>query len=167
MARKRLSSVIRQRRLERGLTQEQLAEKAGVTKNYVTMVERGARKGISFMVRVLLADALGIPATQVLTAEEADALRLVDKALSLDGAEAVVWQLRHCLASQPRLTPTVSKFAAAVSIAIQVRPPSIVFDTKPSESDIQPYCSPKKKTSSMALSTVQMIFHVLPPSFVS
>lgn len=108
--------MIKERRIERGLTQEQLAKKAGVTKNYVTMVERGVRKNINFMVRVLLAEALDIPVTQVLTDDEAQVLGLVEKAISLEGAEAVVWQLERCLSSQPRLTPSVSKFAAAVAI---------------------------------------------------
>ena len=54
VARRRLRSVIRERRIERGLTQEQLAKKAGVTTHYVTMVERGSRKGICFLVRIAL-----------------------------------------------------------------------------------------------------------------
>ncbi len=39
---KRIGKRIKQRREELGLTQEQFAEKAGLTPNYVSTVERGA-----------------------------------------------------------------------------------------------------------------------------
>ncbi len=39
---KRIGKRIKQRREELGLTQEQFAEKAGLTTNYVSTVERGA-----------------------------------------------------------------------------------------------------------------------------
>lgn len=104
--------MIRQRRIALGLTQEQLASKAGVTKNYVTMLERGARKTISFFVRVQLAEALGIPATQVLTAEEADRLGIVEGALGLTSAEVVVWSLKNVR------KPPGDKFTAAIALRV-------------------------------------------------
>src|SRR5262245_50205904 len=107
--------MIKRRRLALGLTQEQLAQRAGVTKNYVTMVERGTRKGVSLLLRVQLAEALGIPPTQVLTAQEAQVLELMlGAALSREGAEAVVWQVQRCLESEER--PTVSEASARVAL---------------------------------------------------
>jgi transcriptional regulator with XRE-family HTH domain len=116
LSKTRLSSVIKHRRVALGLTQQQLADRAGVTKNYVTMVERGARKGVSFLVRVLLAEALGIPAMQVLTTREAEILAMVSRSFALEGAESVVWQLQRCMESGGRLKPTVSKVGAALAI---------------------------------------------------
>lgn len=115
--------MIRQKRIERGLTQEQLAKMAGVTKNYVTMVERGTRKGISFMVRVLLADALGIPPTQVLTSEETEVLGIVEKGLNLETAELAVWSLNRYLREGGSLPP-ISKNGAAMALrkVMQARP---------------------------------------------
>jgi transcriptional regulator with XRE-family HTH domain len=51
---------------ERGLTQRQVAAKAGVSKNYITMLESGARKSTSLSVLKRLAKALGVPATELL-----------------------------------------------------------------------------------------------------
>jgi transcriptional regulator with XRE-family HTH domain len=58
--------VIKELRTERGLTQEQVAQKAGVTKNYITMLETGARKTPSLPVLKRLAKALGVPVTELL-----------------------------------------------------------------------------------------------------
>jgi len=63
---KRLSAVIRKLREDRGLTQEQVAKKAGVSKNYITMLEAGARKNPSLPVLKKLAKALGVPVTELL-----------------------------------------------------------------------------------------------------
>jgi transcriptional regulator with XRE-family HTH domain len=106
--------VIKQRRIQQGLTQAELANKAGVTKNYVTMVERGARPA-HWLVRVALAEALGLSVLEVLRPEEIPAYRLVDKALSLEGAEAIVWQLERCLESRA-WRPTVSKITAMLAL---------------------------------------------------
>jgi transcriptional regulator with XRE-family HTH domain len=58
--------VIKKLRTDRGLTQEQVAQKAGVTKNYITMLETGARKTPSLPVLKRLAKALGVPVTELL-----------------------------------------------------------------------------------------------------
>jgi transcriptional regulator with XRE-family HTH domain len=58
---KRLSAVIRKRREELGLTQEQVAKAAKVTKNYVTMLERGKRKNPSLPILRRIADVLNVP----------------------------------------------------------------------------------------------------------
>jgi len=109
-----LKSLIRQKRIGLGLTQQQLADRAGVTKNYVTMVERGARKEVSFLTRVMLADALGIPLPQVLTLKELQILSRVHRGITDQGAESVVWQLEHCL--KEKLTPTVPKTSSQVAL---------------------------------------------------
>jgi XRE family transcriptional regulator, master regulator for biofilm formation len=63
---KRLSQVIKTVRTKRALTQAQVARKAGVTKNYITMLERGDRKNPSLDIVKKLAKALGVPVTALL-----------------------------------------------------------------------------------------------------
>lgn len=66
MSPKRLSEVIKTLRTQRGLTQAQVARKAGVTKNYITMLERGERKNPSLDIMKKIARALGVPLTELL-----------------------------------------------------------------------------------------------------
>jgi len=63
---KRLSHVLKKLRNAQGLTQEQVAEKAGVSKNYITMLETGTRKSPSLPVLKRLAKALGVSLTELL-----------------------------------------------------------------------------------------------------
>lgn len=65
-----LADVIRQRRTELGLTQEQLAEEADLHRNYLSGIERGAYNiGVSNL--VALATALQTTASQLLAQAEA------------------------------------------------------------------------------------------------
>ena len=66
MSPKRLGNVIRKLRTERELTQAALAKRAKVKKQYVTMLESGARKNPSLAVLKRIADALGVPVTELL-----------------------------------------------------------------------------------------------------
>ena len=61
-----MSTVIRKLREERGLTQAEVADRADVTKQYVTMLERGARKTPSLPVLKKIAKALGVPVGRLL-----------------------------------------------------------------------------------------------------
>lgn len=106
--------MIRQRRIALGLTQEQLANRAGVTKNYVTMVERGTRKSLGLLIRLRLAEALSVPATELLTREEAEALRMLENAITVEAAEAIVWQLQRC--RDERMRPTVGRNASVLAL---------------------------------------------------
>jgi XRE family transcriptional regulator of biofilm formation len=63
---KRLSTVIKRLREEKGLTPEELATRAGVTRPYVSMIESGERKSPSLPVLKRLAKALGVPVTALL-----------------------------------------------------------------------------------------------------
>ena len=56
-----LGEVIRELRLQRGWSQEELARRAKVSTSYIGHLERGARKGASWAVIVKLARAFGIP----------------------------------------------------------------------------------------------------------
>ena len=58
--------MIKSLRIERGLTQAQVAQKVGVTKNYITMLERGDRKNPSLDIVKKIAKALGVPVTELL-----------------------------------------------------------------------------------------------------
>lgn len=65
-----LADVIRTRRLELGLTQEQLADKAELHRNYLSGIERGSYNiGVSNL--VALATALQTTGSQLLAQAEA------------------------------------------------------------------------------------------------
>ena len=64
MSPNRLSHVIKKLRGKR--TQAEIAKEAGVTKNYITMLEAGKRKNPSLPVLRRLAKALGVPLTELL-----------------------------------------------------------------------------------------------------
>ena len=66
MSPKRLAGMIRKHREAKGMTQKQVAKKAGVTKQYVTMLEAGKRRSPSLSVLQRLAKALGVPVTEIL-----------------------------------------------------------------------------------------------------
>ena len=61
---KSLSHVIKKLRGKR--TQAEIAKEAGVTKNYIAMLEAGKRKNPSLPVLKRLAKALGVPVTELL-----------------------------------------------------------------------------------------------------
>jgi XRE family transcriptional regulator of biofilm formation len=62
----RLKVRLRRWRRERGLTQEELAKKAGVTKFYISQLETGIRHNPSLPVLRRLAKALGVSAGELL-----------------------------------------------------------------------------------------------------
>jgi XRE family transcriptional regulator, master regulator for biofilm formation len=66
MTPRRLRTVLRTLREQRGLTQDQVASRAGVTKPYLSQLESGARKNPSLPVLKRLAKALGVPVTELL-----------------------------------------------------------------------------------------------------
>ena len=61
-----MSAVIRRLRTKQGMTQEELALKAKVTQGYISQLESGAKKEIGAKVAVRLAEALGVPVTELL-----------------------------------------------------------------------------------------------------
>jgi XRE family transcriptional regulator of biofilm formation len=58
--------VLKAIRLKKGLTQDQIAKAAGVTRFYVSQLEGGLRKNPSLPVLKRLAKALGVPVTELL-----------------------------------------------------------------------------------------------------
>ena len=66
MSPSRLKTVIKRLRIERGLTQVELAKKAKVTQTYVAKIEGGDRVSPSLPVLKRLAKALGVPVTALL-----------------------------------------------------------------------------------------------------
>ena len=66
MSPKRLATVIRKHREAKGMTQEEVAQKAGVTKQYVTMLEAGTRASPSLPVLQRIAKALGVTMADLL-----------------------------------------------------------------------------------------------------
>jgi transcriptional regulator with XRE-family HTH domain len=66
MSPKRLKTMIKRLRLERGLTQVELAKRAAVTQAYVAKIESGDRANPSLAILKHLAKALGVPVTALL-----------------------------------------------------------------------------------------------------
>jgi transcriptional regulator with XRE-family HTH domain len=64
-----LGEAIRKLRSERGLSQEALGEKAGLSANYVGDTERGERN-VSVRALWQIAGGLGVPASEVLAEAE-------------------------------------------------------------------------------------------------
>lgn len=60
-----IGAAVRELRGAKGFTQETLAERADLSKNYVGSIERG-EKEMSTGVLIRVADALGIPASGLL-----------------------------------------------------------------------------------------------------
>jgi transcriptional regulator with XRE-family HTH domain len=63
---RKMSAVIRRLRTKQGMTQEDLALKAKVTQGYISQLEAGTKKDIGAKVAVRLAEALGVPVTELL-----------------------------------------------------------------------------------------------------
>ncbi len=57
---------VQKKRYELGLSQEELAQRAGLHRTYVSDIERGARRNVSLKTVTCLAHALGLPAWQLI-----------------------------------------------------------------------------------------------------
>jgi transcriptional regulator with XRE-family HTH domain len=66
MTPRRLSTVIRQLREQRGLSQLALAKKADVAQGYISSLEAGEKKNPSITILKKIARALGVPVTELL-----------------------------------------------------------------------------------------------------
>jgi len=58
--------TIKRLRVRAGMSQAELAQKAQVTRPYITMLETGARKAPSVATLRRIAKALGVPVTELL-----------------------------------------------------------------------------------------------------
>lgn len=63
----RLGMTLRKLRNERGLTQEDLGRKVGVSYAYISMLGSGAKKNPSLYILKRLAKALGVPVEELLS----------------------------------------------------------------------------------------------------
>lgn len=71
----RIGAVVRQLREATGLSQEELAEQAGLHRTYISLVERG-RRNITVDALSQIAEALGVyPSRLIADAEKADGPR--------------------------------------------------------------------------------------------
>lgn len=66
MTPRRISTVIRDLRGAKGLTQEQLAKRAKVTRGYLAQLEAGHKTNPSLPMLRKIAKALGVPVTELL-----------------------------------------------------------------------------------------------------
>ncbi|MFH0902292.1 MAG: helix-turn-helix transcriptional regulator [Pseudomonadota bacterium] len=102
---KRLGSRLQKMRNERGLTQEQVAESAGLVPNYVSEIERGAKLP-TLDTLASVADALGVTLSEVVLG--------VDRPLPREAT-----RLDHILAGQ---TVEVRKtLLALLQLALRLR----------------------------------------------
>ncbi|WP_343710560.1 XRE family transcriptional regulator [Mycobacterium sp.] len=74
-----MTALLRAVRRQRGLTLENLAEQTGLTKSYLSKIER-RRSTPSIAVAIKLARALGVDVAQLFSDEPADAALTVDRA---------------------------------------------------------------------------------------
>jgi XRE family transcriptional regulator of biofilm formation len=58
------SDKVRRRRLEEGLSQEELANRVGISRNYLSEIERGVATNLSWQVMERLTTELGLRAEQ-------------------------------------------------------------------------------------------------------
>jgi transcriptional regulator with XRE-family HTH domain len=63
---KQIGTMLRELRAAKGLTQEDLAKKAKVTRSYVAMLETVGKKNPSIQVLRRLAKALGVPVSELI-----------------------------------------------------------------------------------------------------
>jgi len=63
---RKMSATIRRLRARQGMTQEELAKKVKVTQGYISQLEAGTKKEIGAKVALRLAEALGVPVTELL-----------------------------------------------------------------------------------------------------
>src|SRR5262245_2516491 len=71
---KEIAVRVRQRRDEKGFTQEQLAQRAGVSKSFISEIEAGTR-GASGLKYLAIADALDVEVQWLLTGAEQPSAR--------------------------------------------------------------------------------------------
>jgi transcriptional regulator with XRE-family HTH domain len=64
--RKKMSATIRKLRERQNMTQADLAKKVKVTQGYISQLEAGTKKELGARVALRLADALGVPVTELL-----------------------------------------------------------------------------------------------------
>ena len=63
-----VGNLIRVRRIRCGMSQKQLAEKSGISENYISMIERGVQKAVT--VTTLEQIAVALNATLILSLSE-------------------------------------------------------------------------------------------------
>jgi transcriptional regulator with XRE-family HTH domain len=63
---RKMSATIRKLRERQNMTQAELAEKVRVTQGYISQLEAGTKKELGAKIAMRLADALGVPVTELL-----------------------------------------------------------------------------------------------------
>ena len=61
-----MSAMVRRLRKAHNMTQAELAKKVRVTQGYISQVEAGTKKELGARVALRLAEALGVPVTELL-----------------------------------------------------------------------------------------------------
>jgi transcriptional regulator with XRE-family HTH domain len=112
-----LAETLRQYRKQRGLTQQELADLAGLTQGAVTNLERGVNPRPSGETVKKLAHALGITADQLMV--EADLIPPPATLAELDGAPDLA--LQELIRAWPDLTPEDRETALAVTRSLLER----------------------------------------------
>ncbi len=100
-----LADVIHKRRLSVGMSQQELACRAGFTRTYISDMERGARN-MSFINLKRLADALGLPMWEMVQAVE------LKQAISGEPMKAMSAPVQETCFSRPALPALVTDIAS-------------------------------------------------------
>ena len=102
---KELSHQVSKRRKVMGLSQEDLAQKADISRNYVSLIERGEARNVSLNILDRLATALGTTPAE-LTGESSQESILISSALrEFALAEGLNFKIVNWLAQMPRRGP--------------------------------------------------------------
>lgn len=102
---KELSRQVLKRRREMGLSQEDLAQKADISRNYISLIERGEARNVSLNILDRLATALGTTLAE-LTGESNQESILISPALREFGLiRGLSFKTVNWLAQMPRRGP--------------------------------------------------------------
>src|SRR5262245_10909952 len=71
---KELARRVKKRREELDLSQDALAKRASISRNYLSMIERGEARNVSMGILDQLATALGAPPSELIGGEREDTL---------------------------------------------------------------------------------------------
>lgn len=99
---KELGERVAKSRKDLNLNQEELAEKAGLSRAYISLIERGEAANISTKILNNLAVALGIPVTKLLGQPDQTDLMITPSLRELALAEGLDWEVVEKLARIPR-----------------------------------------------------------------
>lgn len=99
---KELGNRVARSRKDLGLSQEELAQKAALSRAYISLIERGEASNISTKILNNLAVALGVPVTKLLGQPDQTDLMISPSLREFALTEGLDWEVIEKLARIPR-----------------------------------------------------------------